>query len=204
MFAPEAHQSLISFRDLWTHGIHLLTEVRNGKETLALRQGQTSLAVACRGATGLYEISISSLPTRRSQPSKGSAYSVTIPDKTTLWHRRLEHLGTTMFQRMLPILIGHTVCNSDANKVGRCDACAQGKMALKPSRWKLPTELPPPLSRLHGDICSPILPASSPFRYYLVLVDAVGVHFEVSLLSTRNIAFAKILASLLKFRTHYH
>ena len=64
-------------------------------------------------------------------------------------------------------------------------------------------ELPHPLQRLQGDICGPITPASGPFRYFLVLVDAAGVHFEVSLLSTRNIAFAKILAMLLKFRTHY-
>ena len=86
-----------------------------------------------------------------------------------------------MFMRMLPLLTGHEVCNSDANKVGACDACIQGKLILKPSYWKLPSELPPPLQRLQGDICSPITPASGPF---IVLIDAVGVHFEVSLLST--------------------
>ena len=37
----------------------------------------------------------------------------------------------------------------------------------------------------------------------MVLVDAVGIHFEVSLLSTRNIVFSKLLAMLIKFRTHY-
>ena len=37
----------------------------------------------------------------------------------------------------------------------------------------------------------------------MVLVDAVGIHFEVSLLSTRNIVFAKVLAMLIKFKTHY-
>jgi transposase InsO family protein len=34
-------------------------------------------------------------------------------------------------------------------------------------------------------------------------VDAAGVHFEVSLLSRRNMVFSKILAMLIKFRTHY-
>ena len=63
--------------------------------------------------------------------------------------------------------------------------------------------MPPPLTRLQGDICGPITPASGPFRYYLVLVDAAGVHFEVSLLSTRNLAFSKIMASLIRFRTHF-
>ena len=37
----------------------------------------------------------------------------------------------------------------------------------------------------------------------MVLVDVVGIHFEVSLLSTRNIVFAKLLAMLIKFKTHY-
>ena len=37
----------------------------------------------------------------------------------------------------------------------------------------------------------------------MILVDAVGIHFEVSLLSSRNIVFAKVLAMLIKFRTHY-
>ena len=39
--------------------------------------------------------------------------------------------------------------------------------------------------------------------YFLVFVDAVGVHFEVSLLSTWNIVLSKILASLIKFRALY-
>jgi hypothetical protein len=55
---------------------------------------------------------------------------------------------------------------------------------------------------VHGDICGPITPASGPFRYFMVLVDAVGIHFEVSLLNTQNIVFAKLLAMLIKFRTH--
>ena len=37
----------------------------------------------------------------------------------------------------------------------------------------------------------------------MVLVDAAGIHFEVSLLSTRNIVFSKLLAMLIKFRMHY-
>ena len=205
MFAPEAHRSLISFNDLRAHGFHLLTEVSHGEETLALRKGPSRLAVARRGASGLYEIHISVPPSghHSGQPSKGSSYSVIQPGKTTLWHGRLGHPGVTMFRRMLPAITGHSVCTSDANKAGACDACAQGKMSQKPSRWKLPHEMPPPLQRLQGDICGPISPASGPFRYYLVLVDVAGVHFEVSLLSTRNIAFAKILASLIRFRTHF-
>ena len=128
---------------------------------------------------------------------------MTFPAKTSLWYGRIEHLGTTMFKRMLPLLTRHEVCTSDANKVGACDACSQGKLIQRPSKWKLPTELPPKLQCLQGGICGPITPASGSFCYFLVLVDAIRVHSEVSLLSTCNIAFAKVLAMLLKFRTHY-
>ena len=37
----------------------------------------------------------------------------------------------------------------------------------------------------------------------MVLVDAAGMYFEVLLLSTRNIVFAKLLAMLIKFKIHY-
>jgi hypothetical protein len=199
MFAPDAQRSLISFRDLRAHGNHALAAIRDGEEILILMQGSTCLATARCGATGLYEIPISFLTEGHQDHS---AYSVTIPEKAKLWHSRMGHPGMTMFRRMILVLTGHEVCLSDANKLGVSEACAQGKLILKPSHWKLPHELPPPLHRLQGDICGPIAPESRPFRYFFVLVDADGVHFEVSLLSTRNIAFSKILASLIKFRAH--
>ena len=84
-----------------------------------------------------------------------------------------------------------------------CQACVQGKLIARPSLWKLPNELPPMLSRLHGDICGPITPMSGPFRYFLVLVDASGRQSHVSLLSTRNLAFANLLSMLIRFKAHF-
>ena len=37
----------------------------------------------------------------------------------------------------------------------------------------------------------------------MVLLDAVDIHFEVSLLSSTNIVFAKVLAMLIKFKIHH-
>lgn len=68
---------------------------------------------------------------------------------------------------------------------------------------KLLTELPPRLQRLQGDVCGTINPSSGPFKYFLVLVDASGMHFEVLFLSTKNMVFPKIFTMLLKFQTHY-
>lgn len=59
------------------------------------------------------------------------------------------------------------------------------------------------LSRLHGDICGPINPMSGPFRYFLVLIDASGKQSHVSLLSTRNLAFANLLSMIIRFKAHF-
>jgi hypothetical protein len=60
-------------------------------------------------------------------------------------------------------------------------------------------DIPPKLQRLQGNVCGPIKPPSGPLRYFLVLIDASGEHFEVSLLMTKNMVFPKLLAMLLKF-----
>ena len=132
-----------------------------------------------------------------------SMFITPLPMKIGLWHSHMVHSRTMMFFRMIPILLGHYIYQSDANKVEVCTTCAQGKLIQQPTQWKLPTELPPKLHRLHGDICKPIIPASGPFRYFMVLVDATSIHFEVSLLSSRNVVFAKLLTMLIKFRIHY-
>jgi hypothetical protein len=62
-----------------------LTAIRDGEEILNLMQGSTCLATARCGATGLYEIPISFLSEGHEDHS---AYSVTIPEKTKLWHSR--------------------------------------------------------------------------------------------------------------------
>ena len=42
-----------------------------------------------------------------------------------------------------------------------------------------------------------------PFQYFFVLVDASGQYVDLLLLKTRNLVFPKLLAMLLKLRTHY-
>jgi hypothetical protein len=220
MYAPEAPRSLISYRDLRDNGIHVSTGVDNGEEILSLRKGTEILTTAIAGQEGLYKVPIRSLmdapidgeemyiKARAGDPvisrcnmAKGvSVDTVTKPD---LWHRRLGHPGTTVLRRMLPLITGHNLHTSDAEKTHDCVACIQGKFIKRPSHWTLPEELPPPFYRLHGDICGPINPPSGTFRYFFVLVDASGVHSEVALLPTRNMVFPKILAILLKYRNHF-
>ena len=57
--------------------------------------------------------------------------------------------------------------------------------------------------RIHGDICGPIHPPCGPFRYFMVLIDASTRWSHVCLLSTRNVAFAGLLAQIIKLIAHF-
>lgn len=80
---------------------------------------------------------------------------------------------------------------------------SNAKYVEHPSPLKLSAEQPQPVERLHGDIYGLINPLSSQFAYFLVLVNASHSHAQILLLTTRNIALSKILALLIKFKTHF-
>ena len=224
MYAPDAPRSLISYRDLRARNIHVSTAVENDEEVLELRQGLTILVTVKAGDDGLYKIVINSLDNvspisliddedvcmaawvgdpeaKRRNLAKG--VFINTKAKPDLWHERLGHPGTTVFRRMIPLLTGYNLVTTKAEKTHECVACIQGKYIKKPSQWTLPTELPPPLHRIHGDICDPINPPSEVFRYYFVLAHASGSHFEVSLLPTRNMVFPRLLAIILRYKNHF-
>jgi hypothetical protein len=223
MYAPDAPRSLISYRDMRARKIHISTEMEKYEEVLVLRQGHELLATAKAGAEGLYTIVIKPMTVSPISPidakdvsmaawardpeakSHHLAQGVSLDTvaKPDLWHRRLGHPGTTLLRRMLPLITGHNLLTSDAAKTNDCVACIQGKYIKKPSTWTLPKELPPPLYRLHGDVCGPINPPSGVFKYYFVLIDAYGSHLEVSLLPTKNMVFPRILAILLRYHNHF-
>jgi len=164
MYAPDAPRSLISYRDLRARKIHISTEKERGEEVLALRQGHELLATAKAGADGLYTVVINPLtvspislkdveevsmaawardPEAKSH-SLAQGVSIDTIAKPDLWHMRLGHPGTTIFRRMLPLITGHNLNTSDAEKTHDCVACIQGKFIKRPSPWTLPNELPHP------------------------------------------------------------
>ena len=80
-----------------------------------------------------------------------------------------------------------------------CTSCATGKLILHPShlKFKIPLKF---LERIQGDICGPMQPTSGAFRHFMVLIDASTRWSHVCLLSTRNHAFAKIIAQVIRLR----
>jgi hypothetical protein len=224
MYAPVAPRSLINYRDMKVRNIHVSTAAKNDEEVLELRQGLTILATARTRDDGLYKIVIN--PFDNGSPisliddedvcmaawagdpeairrNLAQGVSVDTKAKPDLWYERLGHPGTIDFRRMFPLLTGHNLVTSDAWKTHDCVACIQGKYTKEPSRWTLPTELPPPLYKLHGDVCGPINPPSGTFRYNFVIVDTSRSRFEVSLLPTRNMVFPRLLAILLHYKCHF-
>ena len=84
-----------------------------------------------------------------------------------------------------------------------CTACATEKLILRPPYLKINAEPLQLLERIQGDICGSINPLSGPFRYFMVLIDASTRWSHVYLLSTRNHAFARFIAQIIKLRAHH-
>ena len=104
-----------------------------------------------------------------------------------------------MMRRIINNFLGHPLKNqkilmpNDYN----CVACSQGKLIIKPSFTKVEYESPTFLERIQGDICGLIHPPSRLFRYFMVLIYASTRWSHVCLLSTRNIAFTRLLAQII-------
>ena len=79
-----------------------------------------------------------------------------------------------------------------------CSACSQGILIIKPSPSKIVVECPSSLETIQGDICGPIHPHCGPFRYFMALINASTKWSCMCLLSTRNVAFARLLAQIIK------
>ena len=54
-----------------------------------------------------------------------------------------------------------------------CVTYSQDKLIVKPSFTKVEYESPVFLECIKGDICELIYPLSGPFRYFMVLIDAL-------------------------------
>jgi hypothetical protein len=105
----------------------------------------------------------------------------------------------------LRTLIGHPLKNQKILLPSDypCAECSQGKLVVKPSPSKVIVESPSFLQRVQGDICGPIHPPCGPFRYFMVLIDASTRWSHVCLLSTRNIAFTRLLAQIIRLRAQF-
>ena len=110
-----------------------------------------------------------------------------------------------MMRKIIGNSIGHNLSSTKFPKSSNvmCTSCVTGKLILRPSYLKIKEEPLKFLERIQGDICGPIQSLSGPFRYFMVLIDASMRWSHVSLLSTRNHAFARLIAQVIKLKAHH-
>ena len=84
-----------------------------------------------------------------------------------------------------------------------CTACSQGKLIIRPSFIKIASESPAFLECIQGDICGSIHPPSRPFHYFMGLIDESTRWSHVCLLSTRNVAFSRLLVQIIRLRAQF-
>ncbi|CAI0405063.1 unnamed protein product [Linum tenue] len=202
LYSSKSYRNLLSFKDIRRNGYHLettneydteyifITNMASGEKCISERLPEFS--------SGLYYTYISMIET----------YAIVTPKFTNhdeFWHDRLGHPGSVMMQKIIENSYGHPLKKQRIPqwKEILCPACSQGKLAIRPSPEKLRNESIRFLERLQGDMCGPIHPYCGPFRYFMVLIDASTRWSHVSLLSTRNLAFARLLAQLIRLRTHF-
>ncbi|KAK9946455.1 hypothetical protein M0R45_011920 [Rubus argutus] len=204
LYSPRSSRTLLSFKDIRENEYHVETAHENGVDYLYMtstKYGQKRILEKLRClSSGLYVTTIhlveNNLIIRRA-PIDESTYM--------LWHDRLGHPGRNTMLRTMNASHGHPLGGKNfvINPKSPCQACSIGKTNLKPIHVK-PTKLVSKfLERIQGDICGPIQPACGPFKYFMVLVDASTRWSQVCLLSTRNAAFPKLLAQIIKLRAHH-
>lgn len=196
IYAPNARRNLLSVKDIRANGLHVHTNTHNKSEILHLVKetphGMEIKETLFSYISGFYVTTIQSFHAQ----TKDVALS-------KLWHDRLGHPATSMFQRLMNGTSGLPPNISPSSLHDPCMACSQGKLITKPAPSKTVFKIPAFLERIHGDICGPIDPPSGPFRFFLVLIDASSKWSNVSLLSTRNLAFPRILSHILKLKAQF-
>jgi transposase InsO family protein len=108
-----------------------------------------------------------------------------------------------MMRRIINNSAGHDVRGFPNPEDFVCTACAKGNLITRPSLLKIRDESPVFLQRIQGDICGPIQPLSGSFRYFMIMIDASTRWSYVDLLSTRNHAFSKLIAQIIRLKASF-
>lgn len=75
-----------------------------------------------------------------------------------------------------------------------CKLCVLGKFVTRPHKWKLSYKFLVILQRVQGNISGHIDPLCEAFRYIFALNDASTKWSHISLLTSRNMDFPRLLA----------
>ena len=199
LYSSKSSRNLLNFKDICYNGYHIETYNKGNEEFLHI----TSIVLGQKlileklliFSSGLYYTTMRIVETNVAIQQKCSDPKVFI-----LWHDRLGHPGSIMMRRIIENSHEHPLKNQKILLSSNYpySACFQGKLITKPSHSKIVVECPFFLERIPGDICGPIHPLCGPFKYFVVLIDASTRWSHVCLLSTRNVAFARLLLQIIR------
>ena len=200
LFSSKSRRNLLSFKDIRRNGYHIETMNDSNVEYLCITINQRIIEKFPSFSSGIYYTKIYAIEMHHLVNQK-----FTDSKDFIIWHDRLGHPGSIMMRRIIENSHGHSLKNQRVLKSNEftCVACSQGKFITRPSPMKVGAESPGFLERIHGDICGPIHPTCGPFKYFMVLIDASTRWSHVCLLSTRNLAFARLLAQIIKLRAQF-
>ena len=202
IYAPRAMRQLISFRDLSINQVNFFNErdmITNENYLVLSKVVDTNAlkTVKCHmQPDGFYVISAK--PTVQ-------AITNTTNCSVNVWHARMGHPGITAQRRLVSTVIGlpsDFLKRISSNESSPCIPCYQGKLSIR-SPPRISYKMYPFLYLIHVDLCGPIDPPCGPFRYFMIVVDSTSRYFEISLLSSKNEIFCKLLISLTKIRTRF-
>jgi hypothetical protein len=204
LYSSKSRRNLLSFKDIRCNEYHIETMQENNVEYFCITSfvsGKKQIKEKFHALpSGMYFTFIKMVESNNVTNQKF------VDSKSfILWHDRLGHPGAIMMRRIINNSHGHPLKNQKIllSNDYPCVACSQGKLVIRPSTTKVNIESPTFLKRIHGDICGPIHPPCGPFRYFMVLIDSSTRWSHVCLLSTRNVAFARLLAQIIKLRAQF-
>ena len=199
LYASKSSRNLLSFKDIRYNGYHIETNNEDSEKFLyitSIVSGQKLILEKLSiFSFGLYYTTMRTIETNVAIHQR-----CLDPMIFMLWHDCLEHPGSIMMRRIIENSHGHPLKNQKILLPSDypCNACFQGKLITKPSHSKIVVECPSFLEIIQGDICGPIHPPCGPFKYFMVLIDASTRWSHICLLSIRNVAFARLLAQIIR------
>lgn len=198
LYSPKSKRNLLSFNDIYRQGYDIETITDSYMKYLCITAfvlgKKKILEKLTKLPSGLHYTYIHDI--------ECNLIMKVDPQTVYLWHDRLGHPGSTMMRKVIANTHGHPLKGLKIdNKI--CEACSLGKLITRHAPCKLQKESPAFLERIQGDICGPIHPPSGPFRYFMVLIDASSRWSHVCLLSSRDMAFARFLAQIIRLRAQF-
>ena len=201
LYSSKSRKNLLSFKDISHNGYHIEINNESNEEYLYITSMVSGQKLILEKmfifSSGLYYTTMRTIETNVIIHQKCSD-----PNIFMLWHNRLGHPGSIMMHRIIENSHKHPLKNHKILSPSDYpyNAYSQGKLIIRPSLSKIAVESPSFLKKIQGDICGPIHPPCGSFKYFMVLIDASTRWSHVCLLSTRNVAFARLLTQIIRLR----